>query len=305
MSDLKFQVKRLVYGRDAIESHLSLTDDDVLSMRGLSSKELGALSPLSEGFSSEERGDDFYDARKWLGRSLGWFQFCAVSLRAALEGAETDTVLRERLGGDERRLERILHAAAFAIRHASGPFHYLADGRGLEVCKQADSLLRELSGESLHRLEVEEGVLVSRIEMAGFASEGARERLRSLVGDMVETNIADGNGSWNGSWHQDAEVVKTWHALCSALSIADESQQRLEVVKRLLNGIFKGVREAILQVMKTSGRELSAHEIAGALGIDARTVTRFAETLVFDDFLVLVEESSGFYTYRLVARDDA
>lgn len=305
MSDLKSQVKRLVYGRDAVESHLSLTDDDVLSMRGLSSEQLGALSPLSEGFSSEERGDDFYDARKWLGRSLGWFQFCAVSLRAALEGAETDTVLRERLGGDERRLERILHAAAFAIRHASGPFHYLADGRGFTVCQHADSLLRELSGESLHRLEQEQGALVSRIDMAAFAAEGARERLRNLVGDMVDDAIiAGGDGTWNGSWHQDAEVVSAWHAWCSALSVQDESQQRLEVVKRLLREIFEGVRSAILQVMKTSGRELSAHEIAPQLGIDARTVARFAAFLVAEDFLSVVEESSGFYTYRLVVRDD-
>lgn len=288
----------LIEGRDSVYSYLSLTDADLVSIEGLSAGELGEVPALVKDMPAGARGENFGDARKWLGRSLGWFQFCAVSLRSALSGAETEEALVARLGGEERRLERILHAATMAVRNAAGPFHYLARGRSNEVSKHADALLAELSGESLHRLQIERSNLISSIHAGQFAIDGARARMRELVGDsLVDGNILDGGGRWSGAWHAEPEVVRVWEAWVSAKSRLQQEGHRLLEVNDFIAAIGAVVREEICKTLEPDGN-MSCHELAAALDISVRDVRHFAEKLVSDGVLFEVPASSGFFTYQ-------
>ena len=290
--------RRLIAGRDGSECFLSLTDADVVSMSGLSAEALGEVPVLDKEVPEGSRGENFGDARKWLGRALGWFQFAAVSLRAALDGAETEDVLRERLGGNERRLERILHAVSFGIRHASGPYTYLADGRGDAIEKHVDALLTELSGASLHRLEIEEARLQARLQAAGFACDGAKARIRELVGDIVDENMLEGLGNWNGSWHSDKDVVSAWAAWCAGISMRERYRSRLGVVRLLIADIDAGVRAEIMSAVEAHGIS-TVSGLASVLEISEREVKSFAEGLVEQGSLLLVKDDDGMLSYEL------
>ena len=279
------RTRRLLDGRDSTEAFLSLTDDDVAAAAKLTAAALGEVPALERDLTADERGDNFGDARKWLGRALGWFQFAAVSLRTALANAETEDELREQLAGEEARLARILHAVVNAIRHASGPYAYLADGRGLEIARLSDALLAEVAGDSLHRLEAEQEHLEAKSTAIDFACDGVKAKIRAIAGDLVDENILEGTGKWNGSWHSDERVPELWRAWVAALSLKSDCDYRLEQLNRRIAAIRAGVHREILKILEP-GKPMPISELATELGIYLNEARQFADELVVSAHLV-------------------
>lgn len=278
--------KQQLQGHEDVSKYLSLTDADIVSMQGLSASELGEVPPLREELDAATRGENFGDARKWLGRTLGWFQFAAVSLRAALDSAETEDALRERLtapeegttspgGIDPGRLRRILHATAMTLRHIAGPFAYLADGDGQALRQHADAILEIIAGPAYANLESEEKQLTAMLDAAGFACAGARARLMDIAGDEMEHNAIEGLGHWNGSWHKEPEVAAAWAAWTTGIRLKEDTAAALHRVQAAMADIATGINAEIYKAMQERGGIASVREVAEALDISQAHVEEF------------------------------
>ena len=283
--------KQLIHGSEDISRFLYLTDDDVASMVGLSAETLGEVPPLADA-PEGGRGENFGDAHKWLGRTLGWFHFAAVSLRNALDGAETEDALRERLGKplDEGAslLARILHAVASGIRHASGPFSYLTDGNGMVLCKHADRLLAAIGGESYHRLKSDKHRLTAEVAAAEFAFHGAKAALQQLVPNSMEANVIEGLGHWNGAFDKNSEVAAAWDAWVASIRMKEEAAYHLSRVQDAIAVIAKGVAAEIQQAilkLRADGRVPLVPAVSEVLEISPAEVETFGAAFIEDGSL--------------------